>query len=303
MKNRLILMALLVCHHAFAQVAPYTFRLGAWRANADATAISIQTPIPLRVRILPGGHTWPVLTLDEAGSVYVGDRVVAANESDKLSSSVSHPDERVVALPHGYRVTALANAYRISRGRNVCTLAPRELGLAGDKGPLEALKYGNVVFNASDRQLLALSTWLGAEKSDTTYSVIDIDLVHCRVHGTSLGNPDLLVELNRSAGGGWWVTGSIEQTLLRSENGRDWRPVALPEDLSSLVSAYIVDSSNIWLAGILPGSLDNDNDPLLIHSSDGGKSWKNISRADPVLKTLPIGWFEGWRRLGHPVGK
>ena len=304
MNKRILLLAALFCHQAYAQVAPYAFHLGKVRVTADATAMSIDTPVPIKVDILPGGHTWPLLTLDEEGTLYVGDRIVSSRQPERqLMPAGGRTDERSLALPHGYRITALDKGYRVSRGRLACMFAPRQLGLDAGKSPFEALKDGNLVFRASERQLLVLSTWLGAEKEDTRYSVVDIDLPHCRTHATPLGNPDLLVELNGSSGGGWWITGSIEQTLLQSKDGRNWRRVALPSQLSSLISAYMVSPDDIWLAGILPGALDDERNPLIIHSSDGGKHWKNITRIDPVLARMPPGWLEGWQRLGEPIAR
>lgn len=301
MKNGLILMVALLGQQASAQVAPYAFHLGALRVTADATTMQIHTPVPVKVSILPGGHTWPLLTLDEAGNIYVGDSIIQSRQPDRIVRAVERSNENVVALSNGYQVTVLPNAYRIAKGPTTCTFAPRQLGLGDDKQPLDALKSTNIVFRASDRKLLALSTRLYEEKSDTRYSIVDIDLPHCRVRSTSLGTPDLLVELNESSKGGWWLTGSIEQTLLQSKNGKDWRRVILPKSLSSLISAYIVDPKNIWLAGMMPGG--QDDDPSLIHTSDGGKHWKYISRTDPILKELPAGWLEGWRRIGRPIGK
>ena len=301
MRKWLVLTSILLCPLVFAQVAPFRYRLGALPVKEDATSIVIEAPHPLHIDILAGGHTWPLLNLDEDGNIYVGDRIVNARQPQNIFS-YSHKGggEKTIALSHGYRVDIHDKAYQFTKGRVACTLAQRQLGLSGTRDAFDALKHGNIVFRASDQKVLALAARLGDDNSETTYSVFDIDTGHCRAHRTELGNPDLLVELQWSPGGGWWMTGSIEQTLLHSTDGRHWYPVALPKSISSLMSAYIVDDREIWLAGILPPD-SRDDDPLIIHSSDGGKSWKNIHREDPVLKRMPVGWLEGWRRLGQPV--
>jgi hypothetical protein len=297
MKAFAFCLALVLSNQTYAQVAPFTYRLRGLHVREDAHTMSIDAPSPVSVRIVPGGGTWPPVALDENGNVHVGDRVVTPQSSSGTPSfRASSTDERSLVLPHGYRVTALEKSFRIVRGRTVCTLLPTVLGLVKWRQPLEAMKHNNIVFRASDTKLLALTTWLGAEKSDTRYAIADIDMATCRVHRATLGNPDLLVELNWSPGGGWWVTGSIEQTLLRSSDGRHWHPAVLPESLSSLVSAYVVDEREYWLAGILPGF--EDDDPLIVHSSDGGRSWKSLRRGDPAFERMPKGWLEGWRRLG-----
>lgn len=301
MKKWLVLTAVLLCPLAFAQVAPFKYHLGALPVKEDAESIVIEMPQPVNIRILPGGHTWPLLNLDEQGNIYAGNKIIPAQQPQKMSSySDNGGGEKTIALAHGYQVDIRDKAYQITRGRVTCTLAQRQLGLSDTKGALDALQDGNIVFRASDQKLLALAARLGDDKSETKYSVFDIDVGHCRTHQANLGNPDLLVELQWSPGGGWWVTGSIEQTLLHSKDGRHWYPVVLPKQISSLMSAYIVDDREIWLAGILPPD-SRDDDPLIVHSNDGGKSWKNIHLADPVLKRMPIGWLEGWRRLGQPI--
>lgn len=299
MKYAVICGALMLCQQALAQVASYTYRLGELQVTEDAKNIVIAAANPLHIQILPGGHTWPKLALDEQGNLYVGDKVVASRGPAGLPSSAhGKPGEGVLAMPHGYRITALEQTFQVVRGTQGCTFSPRQLRLSNDKQPLDALRLSNIEFGASAHKLLALSAWLGAEKSDTRYTIVEIDLAKCRTRHTKLGNPDLLVELNFSSRGGWWVTGSIEQTLLHSKDGRRWRPVALPADLSSLVSAYIVDARHIWLAGILDSG---DDDPLIVYSDNGGKSWKNITHTDPALAQLPRGWLEGWRRVRQPV--
>lgn len=299
MKIKVLCVGLMLYKHAMAQVDPFIYHLSTLQVREDAENIVIHATRPIHIQVLPGGHTWPRLTLDEQGSIYVGDKVIPFGGSGGPSStSIANANERTLALPHDYRVTALEQAFQVVRRKTTCTFSSQQLGLSKDKQPLEALKDGNLVFSTSKHKLLALSTWLGADNSKTRYTIVDMDLAKCRTRRVNLGNPDLLVELGSSARGGWWVTGSIEQTLLHSKDGRHWRPFPLPAGLSSLLSAYIVDARQIWLAG----SLDSgEKDPWIVYSNNGGKSWKNVTRTDPVLAQLPRGWLEGWRRLGHSV--
>jgi len=131
------------------------------------------------------------------------------------------------------------------------------------------------------------------------YCIQHLDINRCQIlfrHG--FGNPDLLVELGHSKKGGWWITGSIEQTLLHSNDGRHWRKTALPAGLSSLVSAYVANPREIWPAAIVPD--DAIESPyLLVYSGDGGRSWRNVIVNDAILRRLPRGWLEGQKRRGH----
>jgi hypothetical protein len=52
----------------------------------------------------------------------------------------------------------------------------------------------------------------------------------------------------------------------------------------------------MWLAGIL--GENDDDDPLLIYSGDGGGTWKSVKKHDVRLEWVPKGWLEGQRRVG-----
>jgi hypothetical protein len=296
MRRVFVLASVLLSPSVWSQVAPFDYHLQAVRITEDAKSIVIHMPTPLFVQVLPGGHTWPLLTLDEDGRIYVGSTIIDSRHGKVLSFGAS---ETSLALPHGYNVSAGKGEYRISRGTKACPLSQQQLGLNGRKSNIQALKDGNLIFGASDHELIALVTQFGGDNSEDTYLIAAIDLGNCKVSRASLGNPDLLVELGRSKQGGWWLTGSIEQTLLRSKDGRYWHKVVLPANISSLVSSYVVNDQEIWLAGILPGN--RDDDPLLIYSGDGGKRWRSIARNDPLLERLPNGWLEGRKRLGQVV--
>jgi hypothetical protein len=292
-----MLIGFLMSQSVLSQVASFDYYLGAVLVTEDAKSIFIHMPSLLLAQVLPGGRTWPLFTLDANGQIYVGATIIDAKRGKLLSSGINN--ETTLALPHGFAVSANSGAYRITRGTRQCMVSPRQLGLNGKKSNIQALKDGNLVFSSSDQKLIALVTRFGENGSEDSYLIDTVDLGKCKVSHEDLGNPDLLVELGNSRQGGWWLTGSIEQTLLRSKDGKDWRSVVLPPDLSSLVSSYVVNDREIWLAGILPGS--RDDDPLLVYSDDGGKKWRNIQRNDPLLTRVPSGWLEGKKRVAQTV--
>ncbi|MCD5993351.1 hypothetical protein KDX38_06475 [Pseudomonas sp. CDFA 602] len=90
------------------------------------------------------------------------------------------------------------------------------------------------------------------------------------------------------------MTGSIEQTLLRSTDGSQWHKVSLPAELSSLVSSYVVNDREIWLAAILPDATPSPY--LLVYSNDAGEHWRYLVEDDPLLAKVPAAWLEGQRR-------
>ncbi|AXA91258.1 hypothetical protein [Massilia sp. YMA4] len=269
------------------------FRLGKLRVTERDDGLIVRASEPVALAALGSGRYWPPLVLDSRGRLHAGAAVV-----DATSGRVTRHAGVTLALPHGVSVTVRGQGYRIRRGKAGCTVRPAALGLGDGKTAAAALHDGNVKFVPSANGLVALASWLGWDTRDTRYTATAIDIERCRLRATPLGNPDLLVELNHSPGAGWWITGSIEQTLLRSRDGRHWRPVPLPQGLSSLVSSYAVDAREIWLAGIHDADLERD--PLLVHSADGGRHWRNVPPGDPLLARLPVGWLEGQRRLPRP---
>lgn len=276
---------------ALPDATSFTYRVGATTVTEDRQQMLIHALAPVSVAILPGGKPWPLLTLDEDGRIYAGGKVIEAATGRLLREA-----DATAALPHGVEVTALADGYLLRQGDRECRLSAQQLQLDSRKTALQALQDTNLVLSSSVNGLLALVTRFDAEGDVSDYLTESVDIANCAVSVTqNLGNPDLLVELGHTAAGGWWLTGSIEQTLLRSAEGGQWRKVNLPAPLSSLISSYIVNDHEIWLAAILPD--DAGPSPyLLVYSNDGGEHWRNVVQDDPLLAKIPAAWLEGQRR-------
>ncbi|SFG72943.1 hypothetical protein SAMN05518865_11734 [Duganella sp. CF458] len=260
----------------------------------DVDHIQILSKPQVGIKVLPGGHTWPLLQLDEDGRIYAGSTAI-----DPVSGEPTVPfraDTRdKVLFPNDLAITPTCNGYKIRHRQSQCSLPYKSLGAPSGRSPFEALQVANIKLAASQGKVLALVTSFLSDGQTSQYHVRSIDPRTCKVSLTAkLGNPDLLVELGQSRRGGWWITGSIEQTLLTSQDGRKWKKVKLPEGLSSLVSSYVVDSKQIWLAGVLDSSDEYPN--LLVYSADGGASWTNLKKNDPLLAKVPAGWLEGQKR-------
>jgi hypothetical protein len=284
------MLSVLVVSALADTMPPLDYRLGATAVTEDEHQILLHAQPLVSVAILPGGKNWPVLSLGEDGRIYAGGKVIEAATGRLLVQS-----EATFVLPYGVEVTALAHGYRLRRSGKECQLSSQELQLNSNKTASQALQDRNLVLTSSVNGLLALVTQFDAEGLVSDYLIESVDIANCKVSVTQhLGNPDLLVELGQSASGGWWLTGSIEQTLLRSTDRRQWQKVSLPAELSSLVSSYVVDDREIWLAAILP---DVKPSPyLLVYSNDGGEHWRNLAQDDPLLIKIPTAWLEGQKR-------
>jgi hypothetical protein len=282
---------LLICPEVMAKGTEFRYHLGTTAVSESNTKIVVHALASITIDILPGGITWPNLSLDEIGHLYIGNTILNTGSG----ISMTHPTE-TLALPHNLSIIEKLNGFQFRQVKANCLFSLQQLGLMNERPALVALKKGNIRFSSTGNALLALVTQFGTDGRVSNYIVEKIDLGRCTIpFQRNMGNPDLLVELGHSVEGGWWVTGSIEQTLMQSDDGRHWRNVTLPPELSSLVSAYFASRQEIWLAAILPD--EKATSPyLLVYSKDGGQRWENVMENGPALKKIPSGWLEGQKR-------
>lgn len=294
MRLALALGAAVLAPAAMAGV-PFDYRIGATGITEDEHGIVIHAHEPVRLELRPGGRIWPPLVVDDGGRIYVGGTVI-----DALSGRVLQAGGRdVLALPYGVQVAPEAGGYRFrssaTPGRD-CLLPLNKLNAGGGKSALRAMKDASVAFASSPRGVVGLATQLGMNGKVSGYTASLIDAASCKVaHSTWLGNPDLLVELAASKAGGWWITGSAAQTLLRSADGRRWRKVRVPAQGAPLTSSYAANDKEIWVAAAQSGESE-ERPYMLSYSGDGGASWASLRRDDPLLGRLPPAWLEGQRR-------
>jgi hypothetical protein len=299
----LMFLSLSLCQAACAQSDDLRYKVGNTVFSEDKQHLVIHTVPPTQVDIQPGGKLWPPVVLDEAGRIYAGQVVIDANSGREIPGKHGASDAVLVRYPYDVQVEVRAGGYEITKNRRRCNFSARNLGLGKEKSALAFLRDGNLRIASSGRNVLALVTQFSGEGTVSAYQVDRIDLASCKVASVNtLGNPDLLVEIAASSHGGWWITGSIEQTLLRSEDGKTWGKVPLPPELSSLISSYVVNPSEIWLAAMLAS--DTELNPyMLVYSANGGKTWTSLKKDDPLLKKVPSAWLEGQKRIVLQAGQ
>jgi hypothetical protein len=290
----ILFMLSLMVPTAVADITSSSYHVGATKVIEVDHNIFVHSKPPVTVTILPGGTTWPALSLDEAGRIYAGNVVI-----DPARAKLTTNPKATLVLSHGVTITDAKSGFLFEGAGTRCTLSLQQLGLDRSEAPLFLLKHHNISFSSTGVGLLALVRQFGQDGRIANYLIEEIDLRSCRiVFRESLGNPDFLIELGHSTEGGWWITGSIEQTLLQSDDGRHWHKVSLPVGLSGLVSAYVANPREIWLAGILLEDGEFSAYSLL-YSGDGGGTWRNLIKDDPLLVSLPSGWLEGHKRRGQ----
>lgn len=286
-----------------AQQSPQKFSIGRVEFTARSDRLEIHSPgqPPWVVDILPGGKFWPPIRSDERGRFFIGNKVMDTAEGtvrQVKSGAGVLLSESVYVVPEDER-----QRFRIETPDRHCTITLKTLGFGrtNRKSATELLAHYNIIFTASDKKLLGLETHFDAAGGNAvSRRVTGIDPFNCQVLSrVNLGDPDQLVELGWSRKGGWWIVGSIEQTLLRSRDGTHWKKVPLSRDVYSMIGAYVASDKEIWLAAGL-GSRTDEDDPMVLHSSDGGRTWASLRSNDAQSKLIPPQWLEGMYRA-HSV--
>lgn len=240
------------------------------------------------------GFYWPPVASDQRGYFYVGNKSI-----DSGSGSVIRIDsdgQAIVLGPH-YTVSPddANESVKVQHDGHVCKVGVRKLGLDPADGSASEFLHGVIRFVDSDGPLVGLVTLGGSQAGDTHYLAIRISPETCHVESVDLGNPDLLVELGWTPAGHWWITGSTEGTLIRSDDGKKWVTIHLPENISELVSAYVVDQAHIWLAANDSKSANEDS-PQIVYSEDAGNTWTPLTWQSNWMSHVPPYWLEGQMR-------
>jgi hypothetical protein len=275
-----------------AQFAPYRYHIGkiAFHEKPGQLTITLPSSRSLPVDLLGGGE-WPPVVMAENGQLSVGKVLI-----DSVSGTVLSETRQA----RGLTLTAGKHGFSLRRNGAHCTLSRAALGLSTAMSPLNYLKSRHVQIVASDTAVLALTR---QDSDDPTqdrhaYAIKKIDMGACKVSAArALGDPDYLVELGWTSKGGWWITGSIEQTLLRSGDGLTWTAVPLDSNAMGLISSYVVDANEIWLAAFMPDAARPDLDAFeLLYSHDAGQTWRGVRPGDALMRSIPPYWLEGARR-------
>jgi photosystem II stability/assembly factor-like uncharacterized protein len=85
-----------------------------------------------------------------------------------------------------------------------------------------------------------------------------------------------------------WLAG--EFNLYRTvDGGRKWKAVDLPWSSANVSSVYFSDEKNGWIKAAVEG----DEDERVFFTSDGGRTWQQLSARDLVGEELPERWRDG----------
>ncbi len=299
--SAMLATTLLMCFAApaAAQFDAYSFRIGKLTFSEKPGRLTIAAPTgrPLHVPLLPTVGEWPPVLFEENGNAGVGD--VLLDSASGTIGTARKNQRGFIELTRGLSVKPGEHGFTLHRQGMRCHLTRTTLGLSKDKSPRAYLKWRYLRIVPSDTAVLAMTRQDIDDpgKPAHAYAVSHIDMAACKVsRKVDLGDPDFLVELAWSRNGGWWITGSIETTLLRSKDGLTWTRVPFDGEISGLISSYAVSDSEIWLAGLMTDAAHPENDPFdLLVSRDAGKTWTGVRRGDALRRSMPAYWL-GARR-------
>lgn len=246
----LLFLLLAVANDVVRAESGIQFAMGKLGITAKNNSITLAPNNSEAIRIESiGGKHWPWIFTDELGMIYSGDKIINTR-TRKVITNKSNPDLLILGSNYGVAPNNYEKSIKIFHKNRQCEISLKDLHLSHiEKNAKDLLRDKNIVFASSTDVLVALVALLEDQISETSYEAFVIDPDSCLVVSSeNLGNPDLLIELGWTPKGGWWITGSIEQTLLRSDDGKKWLPIKLPKEISSLVASYISDENTIWLA-------------------------------------------------------
>lgn len=260
-----------------------------------STSIINQSMPIKKIEKIGGLKHWPWLFIDDNGGINTGN--VFINTKTGLINIVSNR-RGALSIGHNFILEMKgSNTIQISKGHRVCRFDIRKFG-EFDTGNslLDLLRLGYFYVYPAETYLVTLSKNLDKD-SNYEYRTSRIDFSSCKVTlSDKIDQQDYFVELRWTNKGGWWLVGSVEQTLLRSKDGLHWQEVSLPQNTSSLISAYAKTTNEIWIAArINPANAGTG--PMLAKSNDGGVTWKEITFQSEEIDDVPYYWLEGRIRI------
>lgn len=294
------LILFLTSPYAFSQQQANEHKIGKLAIVEESNQITILDAKrnATSARILPGGRYWPNIYLWNDEIVTIGERTFSISTGKEINQTKYWNANTGILPSNNIHISSQKNNLLITKkestGYTKTCIAHVPL-TATDIKLIKTPLLQQLNITVSNKKIGTLLKHVNKEGKIDSYEVDMYDQVSCRLLSrTHLSNPDLLIELGWSKKGGWWLVGSIEQTLLQSDDGRHWRLISLPTGVHSLVSAYIVSNKETWIAAGMAG--DTNDSPMVARTLDGGTSWKPLETRDPSLVDMPSAWLEGLLR-------
>lgn len=244
-----------------------------------------------KIKAIGGARYWPWLFLSDTGAIDVGGLNINTRTGKAVRVSTN---KNALSIGNGFVLEiAGSEKLQLSKGNKSCDVRIDAIGNYTAATPItDLLQFSYLYFVSADTYLVALSRHLN-EDGDPEYRTSRVDFPTCTVTPSSrIEKQDYFVDIGWTKKGGWWLVGSIEQTLLRSDDGLKWHDVSLPETTSALLSAYAKTDREIWIAARIDPQRVGQG-PMLAISDDGGTSWRELTFESNELEKVPYYWLEG----------
>jgi hypothetical protein len=249
--------------------------------------------LPLSVAV-DGGRWKPPLLVNDAGQIFLSNYLIDS-ESGVVTMLSRNPD--IMWLDKTTSVSAGKNNSILIRHKSkLCRFSASELHLGSFRTAVDSFKNNDFYFAKSNTMVVGLLYIYDEDGNAANYTLVGINPNNCKLnYREAFGHPDLFVELAWTKNGGWWITGSIEQTLMQSKDGVHWTVTHLPADIHGLVSSYVQNHHEIWLAAGTALSDWGAAIAPMLYSADAGKTWVDVQKNSRLLNLLPKYWVQGLR--------
>lgn len=238
-----------------------------------------------------GIYYWPWVNIGDDGVISAGNIDIFSETGvvKKLSN-----DKSILSLGNGFSLKIKdRHSFFIKHEQYFCHFNSKEFGNFDSEYSIKDLfRLGFLRLSSANTYLIALSKYQN-NTDDFEYKTSRIDFPSCKVRASEpLGQQDFFVELGWTNKGGWWLVGSVEQTLFRSNNGLHWDKINLPKDTQSIMSAYVKTDDEIWIAARINAESAGTG-PMLAKSVDRGKTWIEVNFQSKDIKGVPYYWLKG----------
>lgn len=244
-----------------------------------------------KIEIIGELKFWPWFVVGDNGVISAGNKDINTKTGEV---TVVASNKGALSIGNGFILEIMgSNRLQLTKGGDSCRVNISNFGsFEAGVSILDLLRLGHLYIASADTYLVALTKNIDNYDS-SEYRTSRIDFPSCEVTSANkLEDQDYFAEIGWTKNGGWWLVGSIEQTLLRSDNGLKWSEVNIPKNTNALLGAYPKTANEIWIAARIDPARAGMG-PMLAKTDDGGLTWREVTFQSKDLKGLPYYWLEG----------
>jgi len=252
--------------------------------------------------ILNGGWWSPHPYISMEGKITLGQRIF--NNKTKKFEKKSYSHEHFTMLSPDIKVASNKKhsvvSYYLTEKKPLRCIVNFDKAEYAEDTAYSRIKNGAIqAVSGSGNEIGFLYELKKNENDNVSHYIFNlVNIKNCSFHEFNIPDDDFYSSLGWNNNGGWWIVGSIEQSLLNSLDGKKWNSISLPKGIYALTDAYFESPSKIWLSGGI-AEITKDDDPMLLYSDNSGRNWINISKQSPLLIKMPKYWIQGHNQANY----